>query len=281
MNENQIRIVSNFLKKINLPCRNNQNISAILTYHGVSLKPTKNCVTIELFKQHLDFLKSNYKLIKLRELIRKINNGEIFKENYVSITFDDAYQNFYEYAYPELIKRKIPATVFIPAKLIGYYNWWDYDQNSSFSYLKIMELDQLKQLDADLIDLGSHSATHLRLSLLNDEKLVEEIKGSKKILKEALHVDIDLFAYPYGGLSDFDNRVFDILMQGGYIAALTTHFGRFNTDCNLYMLRRISVWDEDTVKDLETKLKGYYDWLAYKEKFAFFIKRRIKRFLKI
>lgn len=275
MNETHIRYISKLIGRY-LKKNDYGMMTAILTYHGVSETAMKNCITLSLFRDHLDYLSSNFMIISLSTMIKKLSRGDNFDSNFVVITFDDAYQNFLEFAYPELIKRKIPATLFIPAGLLGGYNSWDYDNGKEYPLLRIMNESDLKILDQNFIEIGSHSLTHRRMAILSDNELEMEIIKSKEILERQTGKEIKHFAYPFGELADFDERTFKYLKKANYSAAVTTHFGRDNRYSDIFKLKRISVWDDDTVADLIEKLSGSYDWLRWKEKWAFQIKRIIK-----
>ena len=254
-----------------------KGITAILTYHGISDREAKNCVPVERFILHLEFISQAFSIIKLSTLFTLIKKEPENAKNYVAITFDDAYQNVYQYAYPELKKRNIPAALFVPAGLVGRYNCWDYDQNQNYPYLKIMNWEELKSIDSNLIEIGSHGFSHRRMSSLRENDLRTEVVKSKEILESELNRKIDTFAYPYGQISSFDNKTIYFLKESGYGFALTSHFGRKNTPNDPYRLKRISIWDSDTVDDLRAKLAGYYDWLASKEKLAFFIRKHLMK----
>ncbi len=252
----------------------------ILTYHGVSKEPLKNCVTIERFFSHLDFISQAFKIIKLSELVAHIQNNNEDGNNYIAITFDDAYQNFYHYAYPELKKRNIAAALFVPAGLVGQYNCWDYDQRKKFPLLKIMNWEELKDLDSSLIEIGSHGFTHRRMAFLKEDDIRAEVIQSKAVLESGLNRRIETFAYPYGELINVDSRTTKALKESGYRFALSTHFGRKHIAADLFSLTRISIWDTDEVEDVRAKLTGDYDWLAAKERLGFTI-RKMERWIKI
>ncbi len=277
MSEDFLKLISNTLRKLRVKLNQEKAKSAILTYHGVSETRQKNCVPVDIFKEHLAYLSDHYKVVSLSDLLNKFASNKEFSEDLVVLTFDDGYENFLKYAYPLLQKYQLPATVFIPAKLIDQYNSWDYDANSEYPYLKIMSLEELRSLDPELIEIGSHTSNHLRLSLLDDEQLVEEIVESKKILENLLQRDIKYFAYPYGELNDFDERAVRLISESNYNAALSTHFSRFDLNNGFYKIGRISVFDNDQADDLEAKLSGYYDWLTQKEYLAFKLKKIWKK----
>jgi peptidoglycan/xylan/chitin deacetylase (PgdA/CDA1 family) len=270
-----IKNISNFFEKIYKP--KPEGIAAILTYHGVNERQVKGCLPLQKFISHLEFLSEICSIIKLSELVKILRAEKKGKEKYVAITFDDAYDNFYHYAYPELIKRNIPATLFVPTAFVGGYNSWDYRQGRDNPLLKIMKWEELRRLNANFIEIGSHGHSHKHMAYLKEEKLKVEIMKSKEILEFELHAKVDSFAYPYGELFSFDERAIRILKESGYRYAFTTHFGRSSPSNDLYRLKRISIWEDDEIKDIKAKLLGYYDWLGLKERIAFFIRKFLKK----
>lgn len=274
LNKYVIKKISALQKYLSKPSR--EGIKAILAYHGVSIKEKKNCVSLKKFISHLDYLNNFFEIIKLSELIDLINLNTIDGRNHVAITFDDAYQNFWQYAYPELKRRNIPAALFVPVGFVGLYNAWDFDNRHVNGYLKIMNWEELQKVDINLIEIGSHGYNHKRLAQLRDNELEIEIRKTKEILEYKLKYTIEGFAYPYGELFNLDERAIRILIDSGYGYGLTTHFGRRNEGMDLYRLNRISIWDDDEIGDISDKLSGYYDWLGPKEKFAYYIRRILK-----
>jgi peptidoglycan/xylan/chitin deacetylase (PgdA/CDA1 family) len=188
-----------------------EGIRAILTYHGVSVKEEKNCVSLRKFISHLDYLNKTFEIIKLSELIEVIHLNNIDGRDHVAITFDDAYENFWEHAYPELRRRKIPAALFVPVGFVGLYNSWDFENSHDSSYLKIMNWEKLLEIDKNLIEIGAHGYNHKRMAQLGDNELEIEIRKTKEILEDKLKQKIEGFAYPYGELVNSDERVIAIL----------------------------------------------------------------------
>ena len=90
----------------------------ILMYHQVNMPE---------FEQHMGYLKKNFNVIGLRELVERLKNKHGFERGTVVITFDDGYLNNYEHAYPILKKLVLPATIFVTTGLIGTKKlaWWD------------------------------------------------------------------------------------------------------------------------------------------------------------
>jgi peptidoglycan/xylan/chitin deacetylase (PgdA/CDA1 family) len=75
----------------------------------------------ETFEMHLRCLKKYFQVLPLCE-IRAYGNHVKNKSGErpaCILTFDDGWHDFYEYAYPVLMKHEVPATVFLPTKFIG------------------------------------------------------------------------------------------------------------------------------------------------------------------
>tara|TARA_Y100000590_G_scaffold456107_1_gene605991 strand:+ start:11533 stop:12480 length:948 start_codon:yes stop_codon:yes gene_type:complete len=116
-----------------------QSNNAILNYHRITQndntdKPNDElAVSAKRFKEQLIFLKKNYNLVALDNLI----NFERTAKPSISITFDDGYKDNLSMALPILNELNIPATVYIITKF--YQNdfnvWWmelqDYIWSSS------------------------------------------------------------------------------------------------------------------------------------------------------
>ena len=91
---------------------------AILNYHRICPDNNSSSYSDELavsetkFKEQLIYLKKNYKLVCLDELLnfKKDNKPK------VSITFDDGYKDNLTYAMPILTELNVPATIYVVTK---------------------------------------------------------------------------------------------------------------------------------------------------------------------
>jgi peptidoglycan/xylan/chitin deacetylase (PgdA/CDA1 family) len=102
--------------------------------------------------------------------------------------------------------------------------------------------DELRQLAAAGVSIGSHARTHSRLADLDSELLDEELAGSLRELQAQVPAAVSLLAYPHGSHNE---RVRAAAMRAGYRAAFTTETGRNGAGTDPYCLRRISVKDWD------------------------------------
>ena len=112
------------------------------------------------------------------------------KENKILLTVDDAFQSFYDNAWPYLKKNQIPFVLFVSTEPVGkngYMNW-----------------DQIKEIEqSEFGVIGHHSHSHDYLIDKSEEVFLNDIKTSNLIFKEKLGYIQTLFSYPFGEYSGF------------------------------------------------------------------------------
>ncbi|MGO2853715.1 MAG: polysaccharide deacetylase family protein, partial [Tetragenococcus koreensis] len=88
-----------------------QNPSPILVKQSYEdALPTKLFCDFTDFKAQMDFLeKENYHTLTLQEIKDFYQKGKDLPEKSVLLTFDDAYQSIYKYAYPILQQKNFHA----------------------------------------------------------------------------------------------------------------------------------------------------------------------------
>lgn len=92
----------------------------VLTYHRVENR--------EGFAQQANYLASSHHVISMLELLEACERGTTLPPRSVLITFDDAYHNFAQHAWPVLKRYRLPVTLFVPTAFPddperGF--WWD------------------------------------------------------------------------------------------------------------------------------------------------------------
>ncbi|HDO30668.1 MAG TPA: hypothetical protein ENG79_06395 [Desulfobacteraceae bacterium] len=102
-----------------------KDLTLILMYHRVvpagQLVQAGMYVSPATFVSHLIFLAKYFNVVPLNSLTVKNGLAGIAESGKPPcvLTFDDGWQDFYEYAYPLLVKYQQPATVFLPTEFIG------------------------------------------------------------------------------------------------------------------------------------------------------------------
>lgn len=124
-----LRKVRKRLKLLIRKALTSKRICRVLIYHRVidlSDDPQQMAVSIKLFDKHLQYLKKNFQIISLQELVSDLKSRIVRKKSLV-ITFDDGYFDNYVNALPLLEKYEIPATIFVSSDYVNTDKlfWWD------------------------------------------------------------------------------------------------------------------------------------------------------------
>lgn len=239
------------------------NELVILYYHGVPNDSRRS------FARQMDAVTRNAKTVVADYTGTLEGRGP-----HVAVTFDDAYESLLENALPELESRSIPATIFVPADILGASPTWDIEARSPDRNERVMSADQLLGLSRRLIQFGAHTLNHPRLTTLEDPELRREIQGSREKLERLLGSEVTLFSFPYG---DHDARVDAVCRQAGY----TRLFGILpqTTDprSDDFVRGRVSVCPSDGRLEFFLKMRGAYDWMPHVSK----LKARIRETTRI
>ena len=163
------------------------------------------------------------------------------------ITFDDGYLDNLA-AWEELRTRGMRATWFLVSDSVGREPGWPPDGRPTG---RLLNASELRAMHADGMEIGSHTVTHARLTETDDTRLYRELTDSKAALEDALGGEVLSFAYPYGA---WDARCVNAVRETGYRAACTTRTGWALRDNDPYQLRRLTVFNTDTVGSLARKL---------------------------
>jgi peptidoglycan/xylan/chitin deacetylase (PgdA/CDA1 family) len=76
--------------------------------------------------------------------------------------------------------------------------------------------DQLGELSATGIEIGSHSMSHPDFGTIDERRAVEELLGSRMTLKSRLNLEVDCFAIPFGQSKNWTPSVHNVARKAGY-----------------------------------------------------------------
>jgi peptidoglycan/xylan/chitin deacetylase (PgdA/CDA1 family) len=80
----------------------------------------------ETLELHLEYLQRRLDIVPLSSLAQRADSGvrDAASRPRCALTFDDGWHDFYQHAYPILLRRQVPATVFLPTDFIGTDRWF-------------------------------------------------------------------------------------------------------------------------------------------------------------
>lgn len=108
---------------------------------------------------------------------------------------------------------------------------------------KMMNWNDIRQLDTDGFIIGSHSHTHPMLaSLQNESEILDELKISAQRIQEELGKIPKTISYPIGS---FDERVLSLSAKAGYKYGLAVEQRFFNIDKDdVFRIPRVELYQE-------------------------------------
>jgi peptidoglycan/xylan/chitin deacetylase (PgdA/CDA1 family) len=215
----------------------------ILVFHHLANPPARaNNITLRLhyspknFEEILQNLqKNNYQTVFVSEIVAYLELGKKLPNNWVALSFDDGYEDFYTNAWPLLKKYNAKASLYV----ITSRNGGDY-----------LTKEQIKEIDhSQLVEIGSHTVSHPQLSRLSPVEQLKELKESKADLERLLKKDIVSICYPYGS---YNLQTEIIAKKVGYKYGLTYNRQSSIKTNDIYEINRIGVWPGmDVIKFLE------------------------------
>ena len=173
---------------------------AILTYHSVDGSGSAISIDEAAFRAHVQWLASGaVRVASLEDLM-----GPGAPDDALALTFDDAFQNFADVAWPMLRSHGLPVTLFVVSGQAGGTNAWGGRDAPGIPTLPLMHWDALRRAADEGVALGAHSRTHPDLRRQDDAGLDGELAGSADLIAERTGRRPTAFAYPYGAV---DGRV--------------------------------------------------------------------------
>jgi peptidoglycan/xylan/chitin deacetylase (PgdA/CDA1 family) len=267
----------------------------ILAYHGIvpdgSPPGGERSLFLrqQLFSAQLDLLRQLVEVVPLAEL-----NVTSERRPCVAITFDDAYRGAVNEGVAELVRRDLPATIFVaPGRLDGHIFWWDAlsgadhtldDSVRSHALNRLGGVDERVRAWAERIrlpasrtlpdyarsatraelqaavkntgiTLGSHTWSHANLATLSAEEISAELSRSADWLRANFGTRaIPWLAYPYGSHSE---SVQLIAQCSGYRGAVGVGGGWYDpAEATPFALPRLNVPENLSLAGFRARLIG-------------------------
>ncbi len=217
----------------------------ILMYHhladlGGSGTPLDHTWTVSpgnLRAQMSWLAEKGFHTVSFPQLVAFFKRGQPLPARPVIITFDDGWAEGYSVAFRTLVSHNFVGTFFVNTNTIGH--------RQSVTW------EQLEEMSAAGMDIGSHTLTHPHLRSLTPEAAYKEIADSRALLEKRLSRKVTTFDYPFG---EYDNATIDLVKRAGFESAVTISPGYKQRAEEIYTLHRIRVTYETTLEEFSKLL---------------------------
>ena len=263
----------------------------VLAYHGVPDKTT--------YSRQLSFLRRNYTIISLDDLLFAVRNEQQLPPKSVLLTFDDGEHSLFTNALPLHRELDIPAVIFVITSLIGTERpfWWKQVEQHYASanrphreardkvaelkkvsnaereayldslppyFQQQLSLEELEALSAARFALANHTHSHPLANKCTPAELAEEVKQAQAFLSRVDGGYPDVFAYPNGNSSPESQQV---LQQAGVELAFAFDHALTDLSADPLALSRIRVNTTDSIREFRAKVDGLHPFLFQHAKF--------------
>ena len=184
--------------------------------------PSTN-IQMNIFLEQIQLIKDlNYDFIHPENFEKNFNIPK--KQKKILITIDDAFQSFYEVAWPFLKENKIPFILFVSTEPVGNKGYMTWDQ--------IKEVEQ-----ESFAIIGHHSHSHDYLIDVSNEEFIKDIEIANKIFTEKIGYIPSLFSYPFGEYSEFMRQY----ISKNFTYAFGQHSGVIDVNKEKFQLPRFPI----------------------------------------
>jgi peptidoglycan/xylan/chitin deacetylase (PgdA/CDA1 family) len=215
----------------------------IFTFHRVTdLCRDKTSISPEAFRSRVEYIARYHDVVDLQTALRAIERKQPLRRPLAAITFDDGYRSVFDHARPILSERALVACCFASTGLIGTDKRFAHDAASPVRpLLEVMDWAELATLRSLGWGIGSHTATHRRLSACSPDEYPSEIAAPLAELRDRLGLEQVAIAYPYGGREDIDTSARKAIVDAGYCACLSNYGGENFSGDALFDVKRFDL----------------------------------------
>jgi peptidoglycan/xylan/chitin deacetylase (PgdA/CDA1 family) len=129
------------------------------------------------------------------------------------------------------------------------------------SRFRLLTPQEIRQLLAGGMAIGSHTISHPKLSRLPADSSWKEISESRCQFEETLGIPVWSIAYPFGGTDSVSAREVQMAERAGYDCAFINFGGGFGPETPRFGIPRLHVTFEMTLPEFEAHLCGLHERL--------------------
>jgi len=202
---------------------NDEGVLSIMYHRFNESKYPSTNIQMNIFFKQVELIKElNYGFIHPVDFQKNFDNPK--KNKKILLTIDDAFQSFYDVAWPYLKKNKIPFILFVSTEPVGnpgYMTW-----------------EQIKEIEKEKFAfIGHHSHSHEYLIEKSNQEFLEDMEQANNIFKEKIGYIPKLFSYPFGEYSEFMRKY----ISENFDYAFGQHSGVIDVNKERFQLPRFPI----------------------------------------
>jgi peptidoglycan/xylan/chitin deacetylase (PgdA/CDA1 family) len=218
----------------------------ILLYHQVGADLGREMeVSLEVFQAQLDWIQQTGRVVDLQTALLTSHSPKA-DQTFV-ITFDDGYSDVFRFAFPLLLDRGLPFTLYLNTRPLEI--GLPLRPESGAEPLTWSDVETM--LDSGLMTLGAHTHSHVDVRGIEAGALAEELDNCDRLIERRLGSSPRHFAYPWGYWSDSAEN----LVRERYETAALAVVSSINANTDPYRLPRIPIQKSDGIAFFKRKIR--------------------------
>ncbi len=212
------------IPRVILALANRQRITVLLYHRVHDVSRDSLTVGVEQFERQMLEAKKHARVVSIEDIVQ----GKVSRQSLrpiVAVTFDDGYLDNYEYAASILLRCGVPAAFFVSTQLVDSDRGFPHDLARHGKAIPTMTWKQVETMSRWNLGIGSHTQTHVNCAKDDPEVVEREIVESQRDLQRQIGGRDYIFAYPYGGRDDFNDKWRERVREAGYIGCLSAYGG--------------------------------------------------------
>lgn len=205
----------------------------VLTYHRFG-EATRDpwCVSADDFEKQMRWLAERRLAVSIDDVVSFVRGERVLPDGAVLVTMDDGFSSVLHIAAPIMRRHAIPSVAYITTGFVG---------GTSISDERYLTWDEVAQLPAAGVAVGSHAHSHRSMAQLSPSEALEEAQRSKQLLERHLGIAVQSFAYPFGMRPDESAATACMLSESGYGTVFIAQHGVVVRGADLARLPRVKV----------------------------------------
>jgi peptidoglycan/xylan/chitin deacetylase (PgdA/CDA1 family) len=223
----------------------------VITYHrfGDSERDPW-CVSAADFEEQMRWLAERKLAVSLEQVERFARGETDLPNGAVLVTMDDGFMSVLHIAAPIMRRHGIPSVAYVTTSHMG---------TTSVSGERYLTWDEVSQLPAAGVAVGSHAHTHRSIAKLSPDEIREEGSRSKALLEQHVGLPVRSFAYPFGMRTDESDISARVLSECGYDSIFIAQHGVLRQGAPLLRLPRVKVEGGDALWMFKLLCRGGMD----------------------
>lgn len=220
--------------------------ATLLIYHRVGGGTSDELdVTTSVFEHQLDVL-SSHDVVSLDDALDRLDAGDA-SPSFV-LTFDDGFADVFHHAWPLLLERALPFTIYLASAYTAKPMRWEGSTAKGAAGLGLSWNQLAQMVESGLCTVGNHTHHHVR----PEELTPAEVDACNDEVIARLGVRPRHFTYPWGVVVPATEP----WLRERFRSASTGTVGRNQPDGNRMRLKRVPVRRSDPEGFFAAKLVG-------------------------